>query len=249
MIKSLSPYYLEIPFVAPLSGLTCTEYLLQIFVWNGSKASTPVTPSYEKTIPNPTASTGYSNVNIARLVNDFIDFTPFDTLVTELIDGNNQQWVKTQVLYTTADEDDYVAQLENTVLMTKGYGYGMDGQNPQVPVNNMLLSGTEFKVQRNGYFVLPIMIQETTDISEIVLDSVVLDTGSNYDYSFTPNFSFTQLYAQVRPVGSPTWGTPTLFAGTTSPQSRIVSITPFETRVFAFNPLTGNTIYSNTVTV
>jgi hypothetical protein len=249
MIKSLSPYNLTIPFVAPLSGLTCTEFQLEIFVWNGSKSTPPIEPSYEKTIANPTASIGNAKVNIARLVNDFIDFTPYDTLVSELVNGNNQQWVKTQVLYVTADEYDYIPQLENTILMVKGYGYGMDGANAQPPTNNIFLSGTEFKVQRNGYFVLPILIEETVDVSTLVLDSVVLDTGSTYDYSFTSSFVFTQLYAQVRPVGNPTWGTATLFAGITSPQSRVVSITPFETRIFAFNTLTGNNIYSNTITV
>jgi len=106
-------------------------------------------------------------------------------------------------------------------------------------------------LQSHGYFVLPIMIQETTDPSEIVLDSVVLDTGSTYDYSFTPNFSFTQLYSQVRVDSGSAWSTPLLFAGTTSPQSRIVSIGGgvFQTRVYAFNPLTGNTIYSNVISV
>ena len=106
MIKSLSPYNLTIPFVAPLSGLTCTEFTLEIFVWNGSKATPPIEPSYSKTIANPTASIGNTKVNIARLVNDFIDFTPYDTLVTELVNGNNQQWVKTQVKYLTSNVTD-----------------------------------------------------------------------------------------------------------------------------------------------
>jgi hypothetical protein len=222
MIKSLSPYYLEIPFVAPLSGLTCSEYLLQIFVWNGYKTTVPENPSYEKTILNPTGSTGNSKVSISRLVNDFVDFTPFDTLNTELINGNNQQWVKTQVLYTTANEDDYVPQLETTVLMTKGYGYGMEGQNPQLPTNNILLSGTEFKVQRDGYFVFPFLIQEAepvetffatiTDVDEFgcvffefnipyteggVALETSTDEGANWTYS-------------VGSATSPRCGTPTL---------------------------------------
>lgn len=249
MIKSLSPYNLEIPFVAPLSGETCTSYTLQIFVWSGIKTTPPTEPTYEITKANPTASTGNDTINISLLVNDFIDFTAYDTTITELIDGNNQYWVKTQVLYTTTDELDYVPNYEEIFLMTAGYGYGMDGENPQIPANKILLSGTEFKVSRDGFFILPILIEETTDTSELTLDSVVLDSGSTYDYSFTANFSFTQLYAQVRPDSGSAWGTATLFSGTTSPQSRVVSITPFQTRIYAFNSLTGNTIYSNVVSV
>ena len=160
MIKSLSPYNLEIPFVAPISGLTSTSFTLQMFVWNGLKNVVPVNTTYEITIDNPTASTGSHYVNIALIANDFIDFTPYDTTATELIDGNNQYWVKTQVLYTTADEDDNVPNYESTLLMTAGYGYGMDGENSQIPANNILLTGTEFKVSRDGFFVLPILIEE-----------------------------------------------------------------------------------------
>ncbi len=248
MIKSLSPYYLSIPLVAPLSGLTCTSYTLQIYVWNGVKATVPASTTYEITKDNPTASTGNDEIDIALLINDFIDFAPFDTLNTELIDGFNQYWVKTQILYTTADMDDYVANYEDTVLMTAGYGYGMGGANQQVPSNNILLTGTEFKVNRNGFFVLPIMIQETTDTSSLVLTSVVLDTGSTYDYAFTSNFSFTQLYSQVRVDSGSAWSTALLFPGTTSPQSRIVSIGfVFQTRIYAFNPATGNIRYSNII--
>jgi hypothetical protein len=44
--------------------------------------------------------------------------------------------------------------------MTSGYGYAMEGINPQIPSNNILLNGTEFKVSRSGKFVFPILIEE-----------------------------------------------------------------------------------------
>ncbi len=161
MIKSLSHYYLSIPFIAPISGLTSTSFTLQIFVWNGLKDTPPADANYEITIDNVTASTGNYKIDIALIVNDFIDFTPFDTTATELIDGFNQYWVKTQILYITSDEADNVPNYETTTLMTAGYGYGMDGENSQIPANNILITGTEFKVNRNGFFVLPILIQES----------------------------------------------------------------------------------------
>lgn len=251
MIKSLSPYYLEVPLVAPLSLEVCTSFTLQIFVWDGLKNDPPADPIYEITKDNPTLSSESEEINIALLINDYIDFVPNVSAITELADGLNQRWVKTQILYTTTDTDDYVPNYEQTLLMTQGYGYGLQGKNTQLPTNNILLQGTEFKVSRTGNFVLPILIQETVDTSTLVLDSVALDTGTTYDYSFTPSFTVTQLYSQVRATSGDAWSTALLFSGTTSPQSRIVSIGggTFQTRVYAFNSATGNNIYSNIISV
>jgi len=171
MIKSLSPYYLTIPFVSPLTSVVCTEYTLQIFVWDGVKSTPPATPSYEITKQNIATSSGNDKVNIAMLVNDYIDFTPQTMTTLNLYNANNQVWIKTQVIYTTTDEDDLnLAQLESTNLMLQGYGYGLDGQNAQPPTNKILLSGTEFKVNRSGYFSLPIMLPEAT-ISDVTVKS------------------------------------------------------------------------------
>jgi len=96
------------------------------------------------------------------LVNDFIEFTPQLGAGTGLYDGNNQRWVKTAVIYNTGNPiDTDVVQLQTTVLMLRGYGYGMEGENPQPPANRILLQGTEFKVQRDGFFNLPIIIDMT----------------------------------------------------------------------------------------
>ena len=214
MIKSLSPYYLSIPFIAPISGLTCSSYTLQVFVWNGIKNIVPSNVTYEITKDNVTGSTGNDKVDIALIVNDFIDFTPFDTITTELIDGFNQYWVKTQILYTTTDVDDYVPNYETTVLMTAGYGYGMSGENPQPPTNKILLQGTEFKVNRDGFFVFPFLIEESeptesyfatiTDVDESgcvffefnqpyteggVAIQTSVDSGLNWTYSVGSNTS------------------------------------------------------------
>lgn len=245
MIKSLSPYYLSVPLVAPLSLETCSSFTLQIFVWNGLKNDVPTEPIYEITKDNANASTGSEEINISLLVNDYINFTPSFSDTTELVNGSNQIWVKTQVLYTTTEETDYVPNYETTVLLLQGYGYGLDGKNPQPPTNNILLNGTEFKVDRDGKFVFPFLIQEPTDDSELVLTGVTLVTGSTYSYAFTSNFSLTQLYSQIE-VSAGVWSTPVLFTGTTSPQTRTISAGgTFTTRILAFNELTGNTIYSN----
>ena len=207
MIKALSPYWIEIPFVSPNTLLTCTDFTLQIFVWNGEKSDLPITPSYEITKTNPTGSTDVSRVNIANLVSDFIDFTQQEGTATELIDGNNQNWVSWQTFYTTSNPLDATTPSNlNTQLMLRGYSYGMDGENATTPANKILLSGNEFKVNRSGVFVLPIEIEQTIlPAPDLVLNSVTLDSGSDYIYNYTINFDITKRYCQYRQTGSTDW--------------------------------------------
>lgn len=162
MIKSLSPYYLTIPFVSPLTSAISTAYTLQIFVWEGLKASVPVSPIYQITKKNPTGTAGNDKINISRLVNDYIDFETLAFTASGVYNGNNQQWVKTQVIYTTSDPDDLnIAQLQTTTLLLKGWGGGLEGENQQPPTNRVLISGDEFKVSRNGSFNLPVLADES----------------------------------------------------------------------------------------
>lgn len=144
MIKTLSPYYVTIPW------LTAISYTLKIYVWDGLKSAVPTTASYSITKINQTNSNGTDKINIARLLNDFIDFTPNES---------NQRWCKVTVTYTSylgvGDEQDLFID-----LILKGYGYGMSGENPQPPANRILLQGNEFKVNRDGVFNFPILILE-----------------------------------------------------------------------------------------
>lgn len=144
MIKTLSPYYVTIPW------LTSISYTLKIYVWDGLKSAVPVTASYSITKINQTNSNGTDKINIARLLNDFIDFTPNES---------NQRWCKVTVTYTSylgvGDEQELF-----TDLILKGYDYGMSGENPQPPANRILLQGNEFKVNRDGVFNFPILILE-----------------------------------------------------------------------------------------
>ena len=157
MIKTLSPYYLTIPFVDPSNDETCTTYTLKIYVWDGLKASRPDTHVYSITKNNPTNSTGSDKVNIARLLNDFIDFAPSTGIATGLIDGDNQRWCEVTVTYDTSFHTDQDFLID---LVLKGYSYGMDGENQSTPSNRVLMSGDEFKVNRTGVFNVPIKILE-----------------------------------------------------------------------------------------
>lgn len=194
MIKSLTPYYVTIPFVSPFSGLTCTSYTLQVFVWNGAKNAPPTLPVYEFTKSNPTSSTNNDFIDISNIVNDFINFSPSADNETILLDGNNQNWVKVQTFYTTTEPLDLETPTNVSVqLMTKGYGYGMEGQNPQLPINKILLSGSEFKVNRSGTFVLPILIAEAgstitavNETANIFFQDTLIDVLVNDNLGFTP---------------------------------------------------------------
>lgn len=161
MIKSLSPYYITVPFVDPDTTDTCTAYTLKLYVWDGNYSTPPDDASYSITKNNPTSSTGSDKINIARLLNDFIDFMPATGTTTGLIDGDNQRWVKLTFTYTTIVDDIPTAGDEqdvSTELLLKGYSYGMDGENASTPSNRILMSGTEFKVNRTGVFNVPVLI-------------------------------------------------------------------------------------------
>jgi len=174
MIKTLSPYYIFIPRVNPNTSIVCGSYTLKLYVWQGNKTAVPSTPDYEITKINASNSNQTDKVDIARIVNDFIDFNCVQSTVTSLENGDNQYWTKTEVYY---DDQPLVAQNKNILLSMKGYGYFMEGQNPQIPNNKILLEGDEFKVSRSGYFVLPIMMDAPPDYNAL--------DYNNSDYSTT----------------------------------------------------------------
>jgi hypothetical protein len=165
MIKTLSPYYINIPFVDPITDETCTSYTLKIYVWDGDKDTPPATTSYSITKNNPTGSTGNDKINVARLLNDFIDFAPATGTATSLIDGDNQRWCKVTLTYTTLVDDIATLGTEQdylTDLVIKGYSYAMERENATINSNRILMSGVEFKVNRTGAFNAPIKILEPT---------------------------------------------------------------------------------------
>ena len=161
MIRSLSPYYVTTSWVSGDTALTCTDYTLSIFIWDGAKAA-PGTVKYTLTKDNAESSTGSDKVNISRLINDYIDFTPQkSTTGGAAKDGNNQWWVKTYVNYTTSNPADATSnQYATTTLFTRGYSYGDEGENYTTVSNNILLQGSEFDISRTSIFTLPILVDE-----------------------------------------------------------------------------------------
>jgi hypothetical protein len=161
MIKTLSPYYYETPFVSVGSTLTCTSYTLNLYIWTGDEASIPGTPQYTITKTNPTGATGSDYVNISRILADYIDFTPQDTTTSASINAVNQYWVRTEVVYTGSGGVE-AAQYGANQLFNRAYTYGDKGGSVTTFVNNTLLQGSEFKADRTSVFCVPILIVKDT---------------------------------------------------------------------------------------
>ncbi len=196
MIKTNSPYYVTTPFVSPASGLTCVSYTLSIWVWNGLKASPPTEPNYTTTKNNPTASTGSDEINIARLISDFIEFEPQKTTSTDTLDSNNNLWVKTSVVYTTTSVE--AAQLESTSLISLGYSYGNEGKNITTIANDILIPVQDYKVSRDGVFVVPILIDESVGKVATVKSYPDNEIDKTFNYSSTTDSSELVQYIWIK---------------------------------------------------
>ena len=134
MIKSLSPYYKNIPWLSPSGGGTPDKYILNIYVWNSLKSAVPGVPSYEIENINPLGRTGTTKVDISKYVNNILDTNVVTNTTTSLNNGNSLVWVKTEVIYYIAG----VAQTPELVEIDsaiKGYGYGLEGENPTLNNN------------------------------------------------------------------------------------------------------------------
>jgi hypothetical protein len=170
MIRSLSPYYITIPFVSVQTGLTCTDYTLSITVWSGLKASVPATPTYTFTKTNPTASTGNDYINISRIIADQIEFAHVSGTSTGFVNGGNTLWVNWEYIYTTTDEDDTdIPQGVGTTHFSLGYSYGNEGQNYTDVTNYLLFQGDEFNVNRGGFYCLPFLMNESTGSTATII--------------------------------------------------------------------------------
>lgn len=252
MIKTLSPYYINIPFVNPITNVTSTSYILELYIWNGDKENVPVNPTYTITKSNPTASTGTDKINIANLINDFIEFAPNKSITTELNDGNNQLWVLSQVFY---NDSPTVAQIFNIDLALKGYGYGLSGENPQPPANKILIPINEYKVSRNSIFNVPILIDEPTPTEpELVLNSVTLDSGDDYIFNYTLNFVAPSVRPFYKQSTDTLYTIPTVVSagsgaiGTDELTATIPITGSVDFKVTAFDPITNQLVTSNIIT-
>ena len=254
MIKNRSPYYIDTPFVSPLTGLTSTKYILKIYVWSGEKSAIPSEPSYQFTKDNVTSSVGSDSVNIARVIKDYLNFAPQQGIGTEVIDGVNQMWIKSVAFYTTSNTGELNTPQNIFVdLMVNGYAYGIEGRNQSVQSNKVLLDGTDFNVNRNGFFVLPIEIdQPTPPTASITLISSTLN-GLGYDTIFSSVGTYTEFVTTSRVGGTVTnsYAIPTTSPQVILPWAGVNDplITSVDVTFTGYDLGTGTTITSNTLTI
>ena len=245
MIKTLSSYYLDIPLVSPLTSLTCTSFVLKLYVWNGLKTDAPADATYTLTENNPEALTDTLSVNVAKLINDFIEFEP-QVLVPNIQDGNNQIWVKQEVYYTTENVSEAnTPQLVETNLGLKGYGYAMEGTNPQTPADKILLTNREFKVGRSSKFIVPIVIEETTiPTASITITNVTSLGGNDYELTFTFVGSYDDFFATITPTSGMPEITPSF--STTSPQTIVINLSgSLDIKMFGYDNDSSTNVTSN----
>ena len=105
MIRALSPYYVTTPLTYP-GGTVCNKYTLTIQVWDGSISgyNGSGVNEYKVTFLNTEGSNGSHDININAMIQDYIEFKqPTVNLsdTTQIIDGDNQRWVRT---FNTYDE-------------------------------------------------------------------------------------------------------------------------------------------------
>ena len=169
MIKTLSTYFLYIPFTNPTTLLVPLEYRVKLYIWQGSKTSVPALPIYTFTNPNPTLSNGIDRIDISRVINDFFEFgLTVPAVFNTLQNGNNQAWVNWEILY---GDTPTVISIQETNFAVKGYGFYQEGLNPQLPSNRILVDNNDFNISYDSIFVLPILLDESLALGNVTIKS------------------------------------------------------------------------------
>lgn len=195
MINVRSTYYRTVEFVSPLTGATSTQYTLNIYIWEGLLSAVPASATYSITRKNYTSTTASDKVEIGRLVKSY-----FEIAYTGITGGGDytsqniggQFWVKTDVVYTTANPSDTgVKQDAEITIALYGYGYGIEGENPQIPSNGILMTNRIFKVSRGTYFTIPVYCNSSKSV-------VITTPNSTYSNSYTvPSTTDTEEIIQL----------------------------------------------------
>lgn len=250
MIKILSPYYINIPYESPITGLVCSEFTLKLYVWNGLKTAIPTEPSYEITKTNPEGLTTSTKIDISNLIGSFLELEPKTVTDNEIINGDNQVWYSVSVFYITENTSELLTpQLQETKLALKGYNYGMSGENAETPSDKILMQAREFKVARDSKVIIPIEIDEPTiPTPNITITAVDLISGDDYNISFTSVGTYSIFYAIITPnVGD---AVVVNVSGTTSPQAVETTFTgSVDFQMIGYDTTSGTNVTSNTFNI
>ena len=194
MIKTRSPYYIEVPYVSATTGVTCYAFILKLYVWQGNKYDAPTDATWEQTIENPEGLTDNRKINVSPLINSYIDFET-QSSTTGLVDGINQLWVKASVTYQQTSDLDYETEQDIFIqLAVRGYADGMGGENQDTPDDKVLLTGRTFKVNKGGKFVIPLeMDTPTAPTPSITITNITDNTGGSFTFTYTTVGTYAEL--------------------------------------------------------
>ncbi len=155
-----SPHYITVPWYYPTSADIRTYYIIKLFVWSGDVTSVPATPKYEIRKDNVANSSGVEKIDIGRLLNDFIDFTPSRNTGTQIYNANtNSKWYRAEIYYDGSPNP--VQESIRQGVFMQGYGYGYEGENTQPPSSKVYLTNREYNVGENTVFVIPVETYST----------------------------------------------------------------------------------------
>lgn len=213
-MRVLSPYYITVPFVAPLSGLVCTEFILNIYIWSGLKSAVPSIATYQITKDNPTASSGSTKIDVSKLVADFIDFDFVGTGQNEVLSSENQVWVKTSNFYETTNPLDLTTQQNESIeLASKGYISGFSSENSPIGLG-ILISNIEYKIYNS--FVVPVRASETTTIPYTVISypNNELNISGTIPATTNSNDSIKNIWVSISPESTEEYIEVKYFGGT-----------------------------------
>lgn len=192
MILTRSPYYKNIPWLKPSDGIKADRYTLELWIWTGDRVtSIPNEPTYRIKKDNIENSSGVDKVDIARLIEDYIDNTLIDVTTTGVNDGNCAVWVRHLVYYTT--DTNISLELDITEASTKGYGYGYDGENYSSPMA-LLTDSIEIDAERESVVFIPIN-------RDLVTEDITIISYPNNDldntYTLTPTDESSEVISIV----------------------------------------------------
>ncbi|MDG3582045.1 hypothetical protein [Galbibacter pacificus] len=199
MILTRSPYTIH---PSKIVGTT-SAVNMTLHCW--TSGSMPGSPTYTifKNVPPSTIE-----FEISNLIKDFYVYTPIyysSTGVRKSIEGNIVAVNIYQTYLTPVDTENFTG-----LFATDGYGYFMEGENPDIPSNKILLSNDYYVVNASGYFNIPVLksagtiningtnynYQTGTEIRSN-LQNIWLDL-SNFEDDFTVTIGGNEIYFEIK---------------------------------------------------
>lgn len=175
MIKTRSTYNLTYNLDATF------DTIIDIYIWQGDSGSRPLIPTYTITDKNPNAQ-ATQTTNISNLLDDFIEFQPFSSLTTGLVNNPNSLNISI----------DRTVDGSTTTILTdfgvQGYYSAIEGLNVGLPSNKILVAGDYMKANKTSKVLIPLLPDGSnvqiisSPNNEINLDLTVATSTDTNDY-------------------------------------------------------------------